>query len=88
MKTAIRFGIFLAIFALIAFAEWQFPKRDRVQPRGERWRINIGMLVVDVVAQRLTVGAAAFVAALWAEAEGGGLFNPLALPGWLAGPLG
>ena len=87
MEAAIRFGIFLAIFALVALAEWRFPKRDRTQPRAVRWRINVGMLVFDVVAQRLTVGAAAFAAATYAEAHGWGLFNALSWPGWIEGLL-
>ena len=87
VEAAIRFGIFLAIFALVALAEWQFPKRERVQPRAARWKINIGMLVFDVVAQRLTVGAAAFAAATYAEAHGWGLFNVLSWPGWIEGLL-
>jgi sterol desaturase/sphingolipid hydroxylase (fatty acid hydroxylase superfamily) len=87
VEAAIRFGIFLTIFAAVALAEWRFPKRDRVQSRTERWRINIGMLVFDVVAQRLTVGAAAFAAATYAEAHGWGLFNLLPWPGWIEGLL-
>ena len=83
MEAAIRFEIFLAIFAAVALAEWRFPKRDRTQSRTERWRINIGMLVFDVVAQRLTVGAAAFAAATYAEAHGWGLFNLLSWPYWI-----
>jgi hypothetical protein len=51
VEAAIRFGVFLSIFAAVALAEWQFPKRDRTQPRATRWRINVGMLVFDVLAQ-------------------------------------
>ena len=87
VEAAIRFGIFLAIFAAVALAEWQFPKRDRVQPRAERWTVNIGMLVFDVVAQRLTVGAAAFAAATYARAHGWGLFHLLSWPYWIEGLL-
>jgi sterol desaturase/sphingolipid hydroxylase (fatty acid hydroxylase superfamily) len=87
VEAAIRFGIFLAIFAAVALAEWRFPKRGRTRSRGERWRINIGILVFDVVAQRLTVGAAAFATATYAEAHGWGLFNLLSWPGWIEGLL-
>ena len=87
MEAAIRFGTFLAIFAVVALAEWRFPKRDRLRPRSERWRINIGILVFDVVAQRLTVGAAAFVTATYAREHGWGLFNWLDWPSWIEGLL-
>ena len=33
MEAAIRLGTFLAIFAVVALAEWRFPKRDRLRPR-------------------------------------------------------
>lgn len=85
MEAAIRFGIFLSIFALVALAEWRFPKRDRTQTRAERWKINIGILVFDVVAQRLTVGAAAFATAVFAQQNGWGLFNALGWPVWIEG---
>lgn len=75
MEAAIRFGIFLSIFAAVALAEWRFPKRDRVQTRSTRWRINLGILLFDVVAQRLTVGAAAYLTAVYASQHGWGLFN-------------
>ena len=88
MEAAIRFGVFLSIFAAVALAEWRFPKRDRTQPRAARWRINLGMLLFDVVAQRLTVGAAAFAAASYAEAHGWGLFNLLPWPPWIEGVAG
>jgi len=83
MEAAIRFGAFVLIFVLVALAEWRFPKRDRTRTRTERWRINLGILVFDVVAQRLTVGAAAFAAALYAQEQGWGLFNLLGWPFWI-----
>ncbi|HEV7255321.1 MAG TPA: sterol desaturase family protein [Mesorhizobium sp.] len=83
MEAAIRLGAFLLIFVLVALAEWRFPKRDRTRTRKERWRINLGILALDVIAQRLTVGAAAFAAAVLAQGRGWGLFNLLDWPFWL-----
>jgi sterol desaturase/sphingolipid hydroxylase (fatty acid hydroxylase superfamily) len=87
LEAAIRFGIFLSIFVAVALAEWQWPRRDRVQTRRERWTINIGILVFDIIAQRLTVGAAAFATAVYAESQGWGLFNYLSWPFWLEAVL-
>lgn len=83
MEAAIRLSAFVLIFVLVALAEWRFPKRDRTRTRAERWRVNLGILVLDVIAQRLTVGAAAFAAAVWAQEGGWGLFNLLGWPFWL-----
>ncbi len=82
---SIRLAIFLGIFAIVAVAEWRFPQHSRVQPRKERWVTNIGILVLDVIAVRLTVGAAAYGMAVYAQAHGWGLFNALAWPVWLEG---
>ena len=81
----IRLGIFLSIFVLVAIAEWQFPQHARVQTRRERWMTNFGILIFDVIAVRLTVGAAAFSTAVYAQAHGWGLFNALGWPLWLEG---
>lgn len=83
MEGAVRLGIFLSIFAAVALAEWRFPRRDRVRSRAERWKINLGMLALDVLAQRLTVGAAAYATAIYASDRGWGLFNALGWPWWL-----
>src|SRR4051812_14000518 len=88
MEAALRFGIFVGIFAAVAVLEFVLPRRPNDQPLGARWAANLGLLLVDVAAQRLTVGAAAFAAALWSERQGVGLFHLLSLPGCLAGPLG
>ena len=87
MEAALRLGVFLGVFALTAALEFLLPRRPRTQPRGRRWLANLGILAVDVAAQRLTVGAAAVGAALWAEDHGFGVFHALGWPVWVAGPL-
>lgn len=81
----IRLVIFIGVFAVVAVAEWRFPQHGRVQTRRERWVTNIGILVLDVIAVRLSVGAAAYGMAVYAQAHGWGLFNALAWPVWLEG---
>ena len=87
MEATLRLGIFLGVFVVLAVLELVLPRRPKTEPVGRRWRTNLGLLVVDVLAQRLTVGAAAFAAAIWAEQRGTGLFHHLAWPGWLEGCL-
>ncbi len=82
---SIRLAIFLGVFVLVAVAEWRFPQHSRVQTRRERWVTNIGILVLDIIAVRLTVGAAAYGMSIYAQAHGWGLFNALAWPVWLEG---
>src|SRR3954451_19625756 len=88
MEAALRFGIFVGIFAAVAVLELLLPRRPKDPPVAGRWAANLGLLLVDVAAQRLTVGAAAFAAALWAEREGIGPFPPFLLPRVAAGAAG
>ncbi len=70
-----RLGIFLILFALLGLAETFFPRRPLVTDKGQRWRSNLGLLVIDVVAQRLTLRAIVFAAALLAHRHDWGLFH-------------
>lgn len=87
MEAVLRLGVFAGVFVATALLELALPRRPRTRPRRERWLANIGILLLDIVVQRFTVGAIAVTAAIWAQAHGVGLFNLVALPGWLAGVL-
>ncbi|MDY0872224.1 sterol desaturase family protein [Dongia rigui] len=75
-----RLGIFLILFALLGLAETFYPRRPLRVGKSQRWGSNLGLLVIDVLAQRLTLGAIVFAAALLAEKEGWGLFHLLDWP--------
>ncbi len=77
---ALRISVFLAVFVILAVFELAHPRRERSQPRLSRWRTNLGILLIDVIAQRLLVGALAFGAALYGQTHGWGLFNALKWP--------
>lgn len=85
MEAALRLGIFLAAFVALALLERLRPRRERTQPAASRWRTNLGLLLVDVAAQRLTLGAVAVAAALLAQERGLGLLTLVAWPAWLEG---
>lgn len=82
----LRLAVFLGLFALFAGLEAWAPRRPRAQPRKQRWTTNIAITIIDSLALRamavflplLAVGAA-----MDAQAQGWGLFNALALPGWI-----
>lgn len=84
MEAFIRFGVFIGILLLMATWETLRPTRQTNQPRRRRWPINLGLATLNVVFMRITIGAAAWLAAGWATEQGFGLFNYLALPAWLA----
>jgi sterol desaturase/sphingolipid hydroxylase (fatty acid hydroxylase superfamily) len=83
MENAVSLGIFVAIFATLALAEMRWAKRPLAADKGRRWRANLGLALVNLLLQRVTLGAAMVLAAQYAEARGWGLFNLFPLPFWL-----
>ena len=88
MEAALRLGIFIGIFVVVAFLELVLPRRPKTGSVRQRWGTNIGILVLDILVQRVTVGAAAFATALYAQQQGWGLFNYLHWPWWIEAILG
>ncbi|WP_374654246.1 sterol desaturase family protein [Dongia sp.] len=80
-----RLGIFLILFALLGLAETFRPRRPLRDDKARRWRTNLGLFLLDILAQRLVLGAILVSAALHAGEMGWGLFNLTALPFWLEG---
>lgn len=82
----IRLAVFTGIFALLALAEAARPAHPRIQTRARRWPTNLAIVAIDQAALRLVALAvpfAAVAAAIDAQAQGWGLFNVIALPGWV-----
>lgn len=80
-----QYGLALSVllFVLLVVLEAIFPRKKRSMPRGRRWRTNIVIIIVDSVALRFMGPVAAISAAIFAEQNNFGLFNWIALPGWL-----
>ena len=82
----IRLSAFCAVFMAVALVERWAPRRLATTAGAQRWRANLGLLVVDSVLLRLLRTASAVGAALAVEAQGWSLLNELAgLPRWLEG---
>jgi len=83
MDGAIRLGIFLGLFALIALWERAAPMRRRAEAWPRRWTTNWAISILDAGMVQILFGAAAVGAALDAGMRGWGLFNALDWPLWL-----
>src|SRR5262249_60007940 len=83
-EPVIRVGAFAGIFLLMAAWEFVVPRRKQVIGRGWRWPNNLGVVVVDTVLVRILLPVTAVGLAVLAERRGFGLFNVVALPGWVA----
>lgn len=85
-EAIIRLTVFLGLFALLAAVETLAPRRVRSQKRSQRWVTNWGITITNTVLLRLMALALPLLAvgaAVDAQAQGWGLFNALALPGWI-----
>jgi sterol desaturase/sphingolipid hydroxylase (fatty acid hydroxylase superfamily) len=82
VETYLRFGIFVGVYLLAALLESFFPKRPPTQPKVRRWLINFSLVGIDILVQRFTLGAAAYLTAIYAQDHGWGLMSVLDLPFW------
>ncbi len=82
MEWLIRLSVALAVFIVMALSELFFPKRMTVT-RKKRWPINLSIAAFNMLIMRITIGAAAYSAAMWAMENQWGLLNQLVLPEWL-----
>jgi sterol desaturase/sphingolipid hydroxylase (fatty acid hydroxylase superfamily) len=83
-EPVIRFAAFVGVLAAMLLAEAVWPRRDRLNLRRRRWPSNLGIVALDTLLVRLVAPLGVVGAALFADARGIGLFNAVAVPGWLA----
>lgn len=83
MEAWIRLGAFFAIFAGMALWEVLAPRRPLSQSKGKRWTANLGILLINILVVRFTLGAAAYAMAVYAQGAGWGLLNLLNWPSWI-----
>jgi sterol desaturase/sphingolipid hydroxylase (fatty acid hydroxylase superfamily) len=88
IEVALRIVTAVAVFAAMAAWEVLAPRRSLSVGRLPRWPSNIGIVVVDALAVRLLVPAAALGASLYAAGHGIGLFHWLDLRLSVAALLG
>ncbi len=84
MEAIIRFGAFLGILLLMATWEALRPARRLSMRRSLRWTINLGLAGLNAGVMRISIGAAAWLAANWAAEHQIGFFNLVPAPDWLS----
>jgi len=83
MEQTIRLSIFLCIFAIMAAAEFFWPRRRQAIKRIKRWPHNLALVALDVLMARLVFPVSLAGFAMIAAQHGWGLFPALHLPFWL-----
>ena len=84
IEPGLRLSAFFAVLGVMAGWELLAPRRALSVPRRLRWPSNLGIVVLNSLALRLLFPAAAVGMALFAQANGWGLFHRLGLPWWAA----
>jgi sterol desaturase/sphingolipid hydroxylase (fatty acid hydroxylase superfamily) len=88
-EATIRLAAFLAVFGGMALFELWSPRLERAEMAGafksRRWLTNLSLVILSSVMVRILFPAAAVGAALWAQANGWGLFHLAGLDPVLAG---
>jgi sterol desaturase/sphingolipid hydroxylase (fatty acid hydroxylase superfamily) len=80
----IRFGTFFGVFLALALWEVLAPRRPQTVSRQRRWPGNLALSVINTLALRVLFPAAAVGAAIFAEAQGWGLFQAINAPAAIA----
>lgn len=83
----IRLGIFAGAFLVFAFLEIFIPRRSESQERPRRWSTNLLLSIINTLMLRFALPFAAVSTAYWAQVEGFGLANWLAINPVIAGVI-
>lgn len=84
MESLVRFSVFLGVFTTMALWEFFRPRRRLLHPRRQRWVTNLGLTFLNMVLVWITVGGAAYAAAVFAAEQRVGLLHWMTLPPWAA----
>jgi sterol desaturase/sphingolipid hydroxylase (fatty acid hydroxylase superfamily) len=87
MEALVCVGIFLGVLTALLLWEFRRPRRRLTRPRQERWVTNLGLTLLNTGLVWVTVGGAAYTAAVFAADQGVGLLHWHPLPAWAAAAM-
>ena len=80
----IRLGLFLGMLIVMALWETIAPRRRLTSSKSVRWFSNLALVLLNSAAVRIGFAVGAVGVAIESQRLGWGLFNNVAVPGWLA----
>lgn len=80
MENLIRLSVAAGVFAVMVTWEIYQPRRSQQITRKQRWPVNLGLALLNMMLMRLTIGSLAYLSAVWAADKGYGLLNGWPLP--------
>lgn len=84
MEAIVRLSVAAGIFSVMIFWEYLSPRRQQTTSRKQRWPINLGLAGFNMLLMKVTVGGAAYFAAMDAMNQSWGIVNQLDITGWLS----
>jgi sterol desaturase/sphingolipid hydroxylase (fatty acid hydroxylase superfamily) len=82
--TVVQAAAVSGVFGLMALWEMMAPARAPRLGRSPRWRVNLGLGVLNMALVRILAPISALAAATLASDNGWGLLNRIAMPDWAA----
>lgn len=79
METGLRLGIAAGMFIFMISLEMLIPRRTENIDRKHRWPINLGLATMNMLIMRISIGGMAYLLAVYAQSQGLGLLNWLAV---------
>ena len=84
MESIIRLVASLGIFLVMICWEYFNPRREQHVSRNQRWPVNLGLALFNMIFMRLTTGGIAYLSAVDAAENSWGILNWLVAPEWLS----
>ncbi len=84
----LRLACFFSLLTVLGVAEAVWPRHAAVSRRRERWLVNLGLGLINVLSLKLLLPWLAVDVALWAQAHHLGLLPMVPMPALLAAAIG
>lgn len=83
MEDTIRLSVFVGMLLIIMLCERLWPRREPTQSILHRWSINLGLVTLNSLLQRVLLGSVVYQSALIAEQAQWGLLHQFNAPEWV-----
>jgi sterol desaturase/sphingolipid hydroxylase (fatty acid hydroxylase superfamily) len=84
MEAIVRLSIAAGIFTVMILWEYVSPRRVQMTSRKQRWPINLGLAMSNMLLMRFTLGGVAYLCATDAMNQSWGILNQFDISGWMA----
>ena len=83
-EAIIRFSFFITVFTACAIWEMIELRKEIYQNKIHRWKTNLAMATLGVIALQILIPVTATLTAIWAQQNRWGMLNNMEIPQWTA----